>query len=570
MSAIAPVSSTPAAPRAERPAPAAKSSNDGPSGVVADQVHLGPTDYSHLYGLHTLQAYPENGGPAAERNQQLASGGKWLTEAASLKSISNASDPVSVQRRQVLLDTLRWARDNGMQVNLRLDYDWGKNVPSDPKGRAEYAEMVAGFVRDAQQAAGPDTVANWVLGNEPNLAHENGGRVLSPADYVAAVRAVRQRLDQDPATRQANLASAGLSPGGSNPHQYFEEMLRAGLGDEVQTYAVHEYADRLDNLDAYDRLAQSYGVARPLAISEFGIPRRGIDARQQAEQTTNFIRRVAERNQRPGASPVQNVTLWKANRGPGEEAYSLTPELLGGLGTLGEGRIDTSPLRDSLGPAAPSNAIPSDRELVGRSQEVRAQAARGQSTAAPQLQRDYQEARERRSDNISPETHRAVRGALEVAAAPTRGHADPTSPQAVLSNALLPPKDPSKPLAVTYILENRDPRLPDNPPGIEGFIKDAQGRPIEATHLTVRLDGGAQPFYIPIVSKAEKGPGFFEIPLIVPGGFKGRYNVAIGRGQGEDFQALSNTANVEVTRDHRRTQIHFQEQAKGAEDHADQ
>ncbi|MFN8608638.1 MAG: hypothetical protein U0931_13970 [Vulcanimicrobiota bacterium] len=519
-----------------------------------DQVQLGPTDYSQLYGLHTLQAYPENGGPAAERSQQLASGGRWLTEAASLKSISNPQDPVSLQRRQVLLDTLRWAHDNHLKVNMRLDYDWGQNVPTDEAGRQEYARLLADFVRDARSAAGPDTVANWVIGNEPNLAHENGGKVLPPAAYVAAVRAVRERLDQDPATRGANLASAGLSPGGSDPQGYFAQMLDAGLGQWVGTYGVHEYADRLDNLDAYDRLAQQRGVARPLAITEFGVPRQGINALQQSEQTNDFIRKIAQRNGRPGASPVQNVTLWKANRGPGEEAYSLTPELLQGLGRLGEPRTDTSPLLQSLAAPPVAGPGPSAAAWPGPSVAAGQPASNGPIRAFKPRRRR----RPRGGGGFPPAPTAGL-----TAAPPTRpvGIADPTSPYATLSNALLPPRDPSRPFAVSYILENRDPRLPDNPPGIEGFIKDAAGRPVDARKYTVRFDGGAEPFYIPIVSKAEKGPGFFEIPVVVPPGFKGRYNVAIGTGQGNEFKPMSNTANVEVTRDHRRTQIHFQEQS---------
>lgn len=582
---------------------------------------LRPTD---IFGLHTLQAYPENGGPALERQQVLATGGRQLTEAAALNGM-RSDDPQGRARREQFMQTLEWAARNGLDVNVRLDYDWGHNVPEDEAGRRRYAEWVHDFIKEADartQAAGGSTVRTWILGNEPNLPHENGGRAMHPARYVDAVRAVRERLDQDPATHATSLATAGLSPA-AGANEYFERMQQAGVGRYVDAYGVHAYSDDLGPVAAVDGIARKYGAERPVVISEFGIPRHnGMSEGEQARQVTDFVQRALEWNRDPGHAPIQGVTLWKANRGPGEEAYLPTPTLLQALSDMnrqpyaqppsgmdwpGAGPAIAAPAAAAPGsghavggPLGPTPVAPTSREAgsaAGDPLRAHASAARGvdDPSAMPSATTgdsllDLLLLFEWLLELLQSSAH-ASPDSPYVGAAPSDspgGHGDPApssgggasapavslpfdgptggaqggNPHATVPSARLPPSDPTKPFQVSYIRPNTDPGLPDNPPGIEGYVSDADGRPLDVTGWTIRFDGGAQPFDIPIVAKAERGPGYWEVPLVVPQGFSGRYNVALGRVENGQFVQESNVANVEVTRNHRRTQVNFSQSAE--------
>lgn len=319
-----------------------------------------PQEPADVLGLHLLTAYPENGSAADQQSWEAATGGGWLTEAGALNGMSNPNDPAAMRRREQLFATMLQAQQEGRQINMRLDYDWGRNVPDTPEGRAEYARLVADFVQEARDRGVDLSKVNFVLGNEPNLALENQGKGMSPEDYVEAVRSVRAELEGR--GLEARLASAGLSPGGSDMGQYFSRMLQAGLGDLVDVYAMHEYQDSLQNIDHLNQIASSFGQAKPIEITEFGIPRGGnLNAQQQAAAYQSFIQRVMDWNADGSRPPIQSVTLWIHNRGSGQEGYLVSPEMLSGMSQLsqskyhGQGTVDLGPAPAPSGGPGPAS-----------------------------------------------------------------------------------------------------------------------------------------------------------------------------------------------------------------------
>lgn len=333
-----------------------------------------PQEPADVLGLHLLTAYPENGSAADQQSWEAATGGGWLTEAGALNGMSNPNDPAAMRRREQLFATMLQAQQEGRQINMRLDYDWGRNVPDTPEGRAEYARLVGDFIQEARARGVDLSKVNFVLGNEPNLALENQGHGMSPEDYVAAVRSVRAELE----TRglDARLASAGLSPGGSDMGQYLSRMLQAGLGDLVDVYAMHEYQDSLQNIDHLNQIASSFGQAKPIEITEFGIPRGGnLNAQKQAAAYQSFIQRVMDWNGDSSRPPIQSVTLWIHNRGSGQEGYLVSPEMLNGMNQLsqskyhGSGTVDLGPAPAPSGGGGPAATSSSSRHHRSRLSE---------------------------------------------------------------------------------------------------------------------------------------------------------------------------------------------------------
>ncbi|MEW6284298.1 MAG: hypothetical protein AB1758_37130, partial [Candidatus Eremiobacterota bacterium] len=195
------------------------------------------------------------------------------------------------------------------------------------------------FIQEAARRGVDLDRVNFVLGNEPNLAYENRDRYLPPADYVAAVRSVREELVARGV--DANLAGPGLSPGlGAEPmKEYFKGLMDAGLGKYVDVYAMHEYQDSLVNIRDLNDITRQYGQEKPIVISEFGIPRiNGLDADGQAAAYRSFLNRVMEWNADPSRPPIESVTVWIHNRGPGQEAYLPTSQMIETLGQMSQSK----------------------------------------------------------------------------------------------------------------------------------------------------------------------------------------------------------------------------------------
>ncbi len=558
-----------------------------------------PAEPADLLGLHLLSAYPENGTAEQQEGWQAATGGGFVTEAASLNSMTNPNDPSAVRRREQLLTSMLQAQQNGRQVNMRLDYDWGRNVPDTPEGRAEYARMVSDFVQEARARGVDLSRVNFVLGNEPNLALENQDRGMAPEVYVAAVQAVREELDRRGI--DARLASAGLSPGGSDMGQYFTRMLQAGLGDLVDVYAMHEYQDSLHNIDNLHQIASGFGQAKPIEITEFGIPRSGnLNPQQQAAAYQSFIRRVMDWNADPSRPPIQSVSLWIHNRGPGQEGYLVSPEILQAMNELshskyrGQGQVD-------LGPPPAGSGGPQGSSSSGGS------SASGQASAASAFSQDQLMAASSFSEDqlmalamtalqelqlgqpgpatrlllqlapglqgLSEVTRRLVAAVLGMAGASgmsegssSQGSSDDSSsagaaPQASPVAAMGPTPqafDPTAAFNPASVLGNSDPSRPPGGPGIEVRFLDAQGNPVDARGLVVRYDGGGEPYYYQTENKPESGPSYVYIPVF-PQGYSGQYNVTPGRMENGQFVPVGPAAKIEITREHRLGEVRFQQ-----------
>lgn len=105
-----------------------------------------------------------------------------------------------------------------------------------------YAEFAAAFA-----ARYKGRVEHLIIGNEPNLSFEWGGRATTPADYAALLRAVY------PAVKAANpdalVLAAGLaptleppgSPNGLNDLLYLQGLYAVGAADYFDALAVHAY-----------------------------------------------------------------------------------------------------------------------------------------------------------------------------------------------------------------------------------------------------------------------------------------------------------------------------------------
>lgn len=312
----------------------------GPAPVATDPPELPPAVQSpgDIFGFHTLTAHVEGSRGDLSAQDQLglvqATGSRWITEASASNEIVSDTGELTDKGR-ALAGTIAWAAENDKNVNLRLDYSWGTNVPNDEEGRRLYAERVADFLEQLPPEQ-RDAIEYLVIGNEPNLTLENAdqGRPTDPADYVAAVAAVRDELEAR--GLDVKLASAGLSPQPGHD-QYFRQLMEAGLGDQVDAYGMHAYRNDLGDIARLADIAEEFGASKPMSITEFGIPRHGIGPDEQAAMTRNFIEQVLEWNADPGNPPIESVTIWHHNRGPAQDAYSVTPQMLETLGELSGG-----------------------------------------------------------------------------------------------------------------------------------------------------------------------------------------------------------------------------------------
>ncbi len=550
-----------------------------------------PAEAADLLGLHLLSAYPENGTAEQQEGWQAATGGGFVTEAASLNSMTNPNDPSAMRRREQLLTGMLAAQQNGRQVNMRLDYDWGRNVPDTPEGRAEYARMVSDFVQEARARGVDLSRVNFVLGNEPNLALENQNKGMAPEDYVAAVQAVRDELDRRGI--DARLASAGLSPGGSDMGQYFTRMLQAGLGDLVDVYAMHEYQDSLHNIENLHQIASQFGQAKPIEITEFGIPRSGnLNPQQQAAAYQSFIRRVMDWNSDPSRPPIQSVSLWIHNRGPGQEGYLVSPEMLQAMNELshskyrGQGQVDLGPPpAGSGGPQGPPSSGGSsasgeasgassarsfsEDQLMALAMAALQELQLGQPGPATRLLLQLAPGMQ----GLSEVTRSLVAAVLGMAGASgmTAG-SEGSSSQGSSDEASPPPQaapvapvgpipqafDPTAAFNPSSVLGNSDPSRPPGGPGIEVRFLDAQGNPVDARGLVVRYDGGGEPYYFQTENKPESGPSYVYIPVF-PQGYSGQYNVTPGRMENGQFVSVGPAARIEITREHRLGEVRFQQ-----------
>ncbi|GMU54520.1 MAG: hypothetical protein AMXMBFR33_36660 [Candidatus Xenobia bacterium] len=551
-----------------------------------------PAEPADLLGLHLLSAYPENGTAEQQEGWQAATGGGFVTEAASMNSMTNPNDPSAMRRREQLLTGMLQAQQNGRQVNMRLDYDWGRNVPDTPEGRAEYARMVSDFVQEARARGVDLSRVNFVLGNEPNLALENQNKGMSPEDYVAAVQAVREELERRGI--DARLASAGLSPGGSDMGQYFTRMLQAGLGDLVDVYAMHEYQDSLHNIDNLHQIASGFGQAKPIEITEFGIPRGGnLNAQQQAAAYQSFIRRVMDWNADPSRPPIQSVSLWIHNRGPGQEGYLVSPEMLQAMNELshskyrGQGKVDLGPPPAPQGPPSSGGSSASGQASAASQDQLMAASSFSEDqlmalamTALQELQLGQPGPATRLLLQLAPGlqglsevTRRLVAAVLGMAGASglsegsgSQGSSSDSSPPGVPPQAApvapvgpIPQAfDPTAAFNPASVLSNSDPSRPPGGPGIEVRFLDAQGNPVDARGLVVRYDGGGEPYYYQTENKPESGPSYVYIPVF-PQGYSGQYNVTPGRMENGQFVSVGPAAKIEITREHRLGEVRFQQ-----------
>ncbi len=170
----------------------------------------------------------------------------------------------------------------------------GYGFPYDPQDLGDFLYAMAARYRGRVQA--------YEVWNEPNLAHENAGRVPTPGEYVELLQVAYRRIKEaDPA---AQVISAPLTPTGvtrswlsTDDLDYLRAMLAYGDGlflascDAVGAHAAGTHnppdtlwpdepgpwPDWLDHPTHYFRHVENihgvlleFGVNKPIWITEFG------------------------------------------------------------------------------------------------------------------------------------------------------------------------------------------------------------------------------------------------------------------------------------------------------------
>ena len=186
---------------------------------------------------------------------------------------------------------VRHAHQQGLQIIARIGMtpDWARPPGTtlnylDPSAFEDFARFAAAF---AARYAGQ--VQAIIVGNEPNLNFEWGGRQATAEEYVELLAAVYS------AVKQANpdmLVLGGAlaptlepegSPWGLNDLIYLERMYRAGAGEVMDGLAAHTYGfkfppemepapDLLNfrRVELWREIMLRYGDDSPIYITETG------------------------------------------------------------------------------------------------------------------------------------------------------------------------------------------------------------------------------------------------------------------------------------------------------------
>lgn len=140
----------------------------------------------------------------------------------------------------------------GHIIIARIQPQWGLNVPR-PEGLASYLNAV-----EAVANAYANSVHIWQIGNEPNLYIEYEGSELTAEQYIAAYKAIRERIHRVTSARGRQIVLVGaVSPGPrvagvrhTSGSAYLSRMCDLLGPDDLDGFSIHAYAAPWSSLSA--------------------------------------------------------------------------------------------------------------------------------------------------------------------------------------------------------------------------------------------------------------------------------------------------------------------------------
>ena len=314
----------------------------------------------NIYGIHFWEPSAANimngkkGWTVEIVNTEDGQSGGW--------GINNAKNIIQQIRNQGIFEPI-----------VRIDKNWGKNVPNNSADFAAFASDCKNVVQ--QLAAAPYNVKWFTIGNEPNLAGENSGNSGNngkgvPADVYAACfkqcynvikAAVSQTkiLVAGPGTFNAQGPLSNSSGAGVYYDVYFERVVTQ-VGNSSDGYAIHAYglantqspdnnlqaayknsnAWEFDCFKVYMAILAKYPYAKSKAvhITETNTNSHGNlpSSSYYSQWMQQAYGKINSWNQASGNQPIESLCWFVYKDYGGWGNYSLLTQ----SGNMGQGRSD--------------------------------------------------------------------------------------------------------------------------------------------------------------------------------------------------------------------------------------
>ena len=230
----------------------------------------------------------------------------------------------------------------GHSLIIRIQPDWGLSIP---KTAAEREQFLNDLV--PQIEAAKDYCRIWQIGNEMNLYDEYDGEVLTPQDYAAFYKDIREAIHRVESPLGEQIVLVGpVSPGGviggvrhTAGNQYLREMCEALNPEDVDGFSLHAYGSPfLDGLGATSDFMGSVAAQldiidnegfcdKPAFITEWNRQTNPADNASEEAKSAVFLREAFKQlndwNNVEGNHPIVAACWFIYRDDPGWRNYSI-------------------------------------------------------------------------------------------------------------------------------------------------------------------------------------------------------------------------------------------------------